>query len=83
MDELSNMESGSLSDFAYEVSQGKGKDKGTATANANRKNDTTWRNITLSSSNSSFYQKLFPNYPGMRLVYRVLLAFCHFLYPLD
>ena len=59
MDELSNMDSDQLSDFAYEVSQGKGKDKGTATANANRKNDTTWRNITLCTSNYSFYQKLF------------------------
>jgi hypothetical protein len=53
------MDSDHISDFAYEVSQGKGKDKGTQTANANRKNDTTWRNITLSTSNSSFYQKLY------------------------
>ena len=59
VDELSNMDSDHISDFAYEVSQGKGKDKGTQTANANRKNDTTWRNITLSTSNSSFYQKLY------------------------
>jgi len=59
VDELSNMDSKQVSDFAYEVSQGKGKDKGTNTANANRKNDTTWRNITLSTSNSSFYQKLY------------------------
>ena len=59
VDELSNMDSEDVSDFAYEVSQGKGKEKGTPTANANRKNDTTWRNLTLSTSNSSFYQKLF------------------------
>ena len=59
VDELTNIESEELSDFAYEISQGKGKEKGTPTANANRKNDTTWRNLTLSTSNSSFYQKLF------------------------
>jgi hypothetical protein len=59
VDEMSNMDSKQISDFTYEVSQGKGKDKGTATANANRKNDTTWRGMTLSSSNSPFAQKLF------------------------
>jgi hypothetical protein len=59
VDEMSNMDSKQISDFTYEVSQGKGKDKGTATANANRKNDTTWRGITLSSSNAPFAQKLF------------------------
>jgi len=59
VDEMSNMDSKQISDFTYEVSQGKGKDKGTPTANANRKNDTTWRGMTLSSSNSPFAQKLF------------------------
>ena len=59
VDELTNIDNDDLSEFAYEISQGKGKEKGTFTANANRKNDTTWRNITLSTSNSSFYQKLF------------------------
>ena len=58
MDELSNLDSEEISDFAYECSQGKGKDKGMANSNANRINDTTWRAITLSTSNSSFYQKL-------------------------
>lgn len=59
VDELTNIDSEALSDFAYEVSQGKGKDKGDRKANANRVNNTTWRNLTLSASNASMHQKLF------------------------
>lgn len=58
IDELTNIDGKELSNFAYEISQGKGKEKGSFTANANRKNDTTWRSLTLSTSNSSFWQKL-------------------------
>lgn len=58
IDELSNVSKEDLSDFAYECSQGKGKDKGMQHVNTIRKNDVTWRTITLTSSNSSFYQKL-------------------------
>ena len=73
MDELSNLDSEEISEFAYECSQGKGKEKGMANSNANRKNDTTWRTITLSTSNSSFYQKLMvgkslPDGEMMRLI---------------
>lgn len=58
IDELSNVTKEDLSDFAYECSQGKGKEKGRNDISTIRDNDTTWRTITLTSSNSSFYQKL-------------------------
>lgn len=58
IDELSNVTKEDLSDFAYECSQGKGKEKSRNDVNTIRDNDTTWRTITLTSSNSSFYQKL-------------------------
>ena len=58
MDELSNMPAEALTDFAYATSQGRGNDKGDPQANKLRKNNTTWRTISLTSSNSSFYDKL-------------------------
>lgn len=58
MDELSNMPAEQLTDFAYATSQGRGNDKGDPHANKLRKNNTTWRTISLTSSNSSFYDKL-------------------------
>tara|TARA_R110000772_G_scaffold212823_3_gene323418 strand:+ start:8 stop:1114 length:1107 start_codon:yes stop_codon:yes gene_type:complete len=58
MDELTNMEDKEVGKFAYACSQGKGKERGQASINANRKNLTTWRTITLTTSNTSFYQKL-------------------------
>ncbi len=58
MDELTNMEDKEVGRFAYACSQGKGKERGQAAINANRKNLTTWRTITLTTSNSSLYQKL-------------------------
>tara|TARA_Y100001937_G_scaffold32229_1_gene46059 strand:+ start:7296 stop:10115 length:2820 start_codon:yes stop_codon:yes gene_type:complete len=59
MDELSNLDDNDVSWLAYEISQGKGKDKGRNDISANRENHTTWRNISLSTSNNSFYQKLY------------------------
>ncbi len=58
MDELTNMTGDQVSSYAYACSQGKGREKATQTANINRVNNTTWRTITLSTSNASFYQKL-------------------------
>ena len=58
MDELTNLDETEVGKFAYAASQGRGKEKAQMHINANRKNEITWRNITLSSSNSSFYQKL-------------------------
>jgi hypothetical protein len=58
MDELTNLDETEVGKFAYAASQGRGKEKAQMHINANRKNEITWRNITLSSSNASFYQKL-------------------------
>ena len=58
VDELSNMDGEEVSNFAYEISQGKGKDKGRADISGNRENYTTWNNITLTTANSPFYQRL-------------------------
>ena len=58
MDELTNLKDEEIGKFAYAASQGKGKEKAQMHINANRKNEITWRNITLTSSNASFYQKL-------------------------
>jgi len=58
IDEMTNIEDKDIGKFAYAASQGRGKEKAHFHINANRKNEITWRNITLSSSNASFYQKL-------------------------
>jgi len=58
IDEMTNIEDKDIGKFAYAASQGRGKEKAHFHMNANRKNEITWRNITLSSSNASFYQKL-------------------------
>jgi len=58
MDEITNMKPEEFSDLTYAMSQGRGKNRQEAGANKLRKNNTTWRNITLSSGNASFYEKL-------------------------
>ena len=58
MDEITNMKSEEFSDLTYAMSQGRGKNRQEAGANKLRKNNTKWQNITLSSGNSSFYEKL-------------------------
>tara|TARA_R110000787_G_scaffold80307_2_gene174902 strand:+ start:378 stop:3317 length:2940 start_codon:yes stop_codon:yes gene_type:complete len=58
VDEMTNMLPEAFSDYAYACSQGRGKDKAEASANKLRKNNITWRNITLTCANASFYQKL-------------------------
>ena len=58
VDEMTNMLPEAFSDYAYACSQGRGKDKAEASANKLRKNDITWRDITLTCANASFYQKL-------------------------
>lgn len=58
MDELTNMPNKEVSALAYACSQGKGREKASIHANVNRKNNITWRTITLTTSNASFYQKL-------------------------
>jgi hypothetical protein len=58
VDEITNLDPKMFSDLAYAYSQGKGKDKGDAQENKLRINNTTWRTLTLTSSNSSFYDKV-------------------------
>jgi hypothetical protein len=58
VDEITNLDPKMFSDLVYAYSQGKGKDKGDAQENKLRINNTTWRTITLTSSNASFYDKV-------------------------
>jgi hypothetical protein len=58
LDEITNLDAKVFSDLVYAFSQGKGKDKGDAQENKLRINNTTWKTITLTSSNASFYDKV-------------------------
>jgi len=58
IDEITNMKGVDFSDFAYGVTQGRGKDRVKSSENSMRINNTTWQNLTLSSANASFYEKL-------------------------
>ena len=58
MDELTNATPAQYSDFLYSLSNGKGKERMLAGSNELRENNTTWQNITVSTSNSSFVEKL-------------------------
>lgn len=73
MDEITNMRAEDFSNMAYAMSQGRGKDRQKASANELRANNTTWGNISLTSGNASFYEKLAslkdsPDGERMRLV---------------
>ena len=56
--EMTNTSPADFSTLAYSMSQGRGSDRAKASANELRLNLTTWKNISLASSNASFYQKL-------------------------
>lgn len=58
MDEITNMKPEEFSDMAYAMSQGRGKDRQKSQANELRLNLTSWQNLSLASSNASFYEKL-------------------------
>lgn len=58
MDELTNATPKEYSDFLYSLANGKGKERMLAGSNELRENNTTWQNITVSTSNSSFVEKL-------------------------
>lgn len=58
MDELTNASPKEYSDLLYIMSNGKGKERMLAGSNELRENNTTWQNITVSTSNSSFAEKL-------------------------
>lgn len=73
MDELTNASPKEYSDFLYSLSNGKGKERMLAGSNELRENNTTWQNITVSTSNSSFVEKLtvlkdYPEGELMRLI---------------
>jgi hypothetical protein len=58
IDEITNTSPMEFSDLAYSISQGRGKDRAKAQTNELRANHTKWNNMTLASSNASFYEKL-------------------------
>ena len=73
IDEITNTSPAEFSDLAYSISQGRGKDKMKSDKNEMRLNLTSWNNMTLSSANASFYQKLgalknTPDGESMRLI---------------
>ena len=73
IDEITNTSPAEFSDLAYGISQGRGKDKMKPDKNEMRINNTSWNNMTLCSSNASFYQKLgvmknSPDGESMRLI---------------
>jgi hypothetical protein len=58
IDEITNMSPKDFSDLAYGISHGRGKNRQMSQTNALRINNTSWKNMTLCSSNASFYEKL-------------------------
>jgi hypothetical protein len=58
IDEITNTSPMEFSDLAYSISQGRGKDRAKTHTNELRANHTKWNNMTLASSNASFYEKL-------------------------
>ena len=58
IDEITNMSPKDFSDLAYGISHGRGKNRQKGSENALRVNNTSWQNMTLCSSNASFYEKL-------------------------
>ena len=58
IDEMTNTSPAEFSTLAYNMSQGRGKDRVETHSNKLRINLTSWQNISLASSNASFYEKL-------------------------
>ena len=58
VDEMTNTPPKEFSVLAYSMSQGRGKHRVKASVNELRQNHTSWANMSLCSSNSSFYEKL-------------------------
>lgn len=58
MDEITNMTADDFSDMVYGMTQGRWKDRVKAQTNELRANNTIWRTMSLTSSNSYFAQKL-------------------------
>jgi hypothetical protein len=58
MDEITNMSDEDVSEFIYDVPQGRGRHRMESQSNKLRVNSTTWTAFVISSSNSSLYDKL-------------------------
>jgi hypothetical protein len=58
MDEMTNTSPEELSDLIYQGTQGKGRDRMMASVNSERTNNTTWKQITICSSNASMEDRL-------------------------
>lgn len=58
IDEMTNTTPAAFSRIAYACSQGRAHDKANSKGEKLAKNTARWRTITLSSANSSFYEKL-------------------------
>ena len=58
VDEISNMTPQDLSDFAYSMPMGKGKARMMRSSNQERKNNTKWSTLSLTTSNTSAYELL-------------------------
>jgi len=59
VDEMTNLKSEEISNFLYGITQGRGRDRMNGNSNTLRVNKTTWRTIGVTTSNSSFYDKLY------------------------
>ena len=79
MDEITNMPPNDLSNMVYNMTQGTGKDRMKQSTNEMRVNATSWRTVSVCSSNVSIYEKLLglkknPDGETMRLM-EIKLAF--------
>jgi uncharacterized protein (DUF927 family) len=73
IDEITNMKEEIVSQLAYAITQGRGKNRMESQVNAERINNTLWRLLAITSSNSSLYDKLyslkeFPEGELMRII---------------
>jgi len=58
IDEVTNMQGRDVSDFMYAATSGRGKNRMEHSSNAERINNTSWCTLVITSSNSSFEDKL-------------------------
>jgi hypothetical protein len=58
VDEMTNSKPEEISNFLYGITQGRGRDRMHANSNTLRINNTTWKTVGVTTSNSSFYDKL-------------------------
>lgn len=58
VDEVTNMSNTDASDFMYAATSGRGKNRMNASSNSERVNNTSWCTLIVTSSNTSFEEKL-------------------------